>query len=355
MDSDKLNAWTNFISKLIWLIIVLLVAAGVGKWLLTQKPEAKPQAIEPVVKPIPKPPIDWAQVDRDLVAALTHAHALAETSATQRLQAWGDHMMVRVDEDFLEWYFDYWTQQRLGLKSLWYWTLHQALENQPDAAEAITEEIQNEFAKRVLRPEIAQLEMERIAEDMLHVYVNALTALLAAIPDKYEIPQPDWERYLDDIAVLTSKAEGNRRTPLTLKAITATSMGGGVALAQAFSPAMKKIGGKVSAKLAAKGASKVAGKTGAKVAGKFGGKFLGAIVGLGVIMWDVWDHYETKQVERPILQEALADYFVEVRHDLLYEPESGMMALVNEIEDSIIASLRTQPVQPEAGIAGDSL
>ena len=348
MDSDKLNAWTNFISKLIWLILVVIGAAVAGKWLLTREPDSKPQPPEPIAKPIPQPQINWAQVDRELVNVLTHAHALAETSATQRLQAWSDHMMRRVDEDFLEWYFDYWTQQRLGLKSLWYWTLHQALENQPDATEAITEEIQNEFAKRVLRPEIAQLEMERIAEDMLHVYVNELDAQLAVIPEKYEIPQPDWGRYLEDIAVLTAKAEGEGATPLSLKAVTVASMGGGVALVGALNPAMKKIGGKVSAKLAAKGASKVAGKTGAKVAGKFGGKFLGAIVGVGVIMWEVWDHYETKQVELPILREALAEYFFEVRHDLLHEPESGMMAIINEIESNMLASLRTQPAQVEA-------
>ena len=58
----------------------------------------------------------------------------------------------------------------------------------------------------------------------------------------------------------------------------------------------------------------------------------------------------------PRLEEfVVAEYFFEVRHDLLHEPETGMMAIVNEIEGNIISSLCTQPVQPETGIAGDSL
>lgn len=35
----------------------------------------------------------------------------------------GGLIKLRVDDDFLEWYFDYWNQQVLGLKSIWYWSV----------------------------------------------------------------------------------------------------------------------------------------------------------------------------------------------------------------------------------------
>jgi sensor domain CHASE-containing protein len=71
-----------------------------------------------------------------------------------------------------------------------------------------------------------------------------------------------------------------------------------------------------------------------------GGKSLGAIIGIGIIIWDVWDHQQTKKVERPRLRQAITDYFAEVKRSLLHEPESGVMSVLQAVEGNIIASLR---------------
>ena len=253
--------------------------------------------------------------------------------------------MTRVDADFLDWYFGYWHQQILGLKAIWYWSVTQVLSDAPAAAARITEDIQEQFATRVLRPEIAQLELERLTNEVLKIYVTKVSESLAPIPEKYQITPPDWERYLDDIAVVISRTEGNRDIPLTLKALTVTTGASTVALGYALHPAIKQIGSKVSGTLAGKAASNLAATTGAKVGAKAGGKFLGPIIGLGIIIWDVWDHQQTKKVERPVLRQAIADYFTEVQQNLLHAPESGVMSVLQTIEGNIISSLRKRSSQ----------
>jgi hypothetical protein len=343
MATEKITAWTRLLSRVIWFVIVLIVAATVGKWLVTDRSATAPPA--QTAKPLPKPAINWAQIDADIVHILKEAASAAEEAATHKLEAWTNALMTRVDADFLDWYFGYWNQQILGLKAIWFWSVSKVLSDAPDTAERITEDIQEQFATRVLRPEIAQLELERLTNEVLKIYVTKVSEYLAPIPEKYQITPPDWERYLDNIAVIISRTEGNRETPLTLKALTVTTAASAVALGHALTPAIKQIGSKVSGKLAGKAAGSMAAKTGAKVGAKAGSKFLGPIIGIGIIIWDVWDHHQTKKDERPILRQAIADYFTEVQQNLLHEPESGVMSVLHTIEGNIISSLRKRHSQ----------
>ncbi|MDZ7269756.1 MAG: hypothetical protein ONB48_20760 [candidate division KSB1 bacterium] len=347
MADNKRNVQAGLPAKIIWLIVVVIVIMIPGKWWLDR--EATDAARQ--TRPVPAPPVDWSQVDAAIVAVLAQARTAAETTATQKLEAWSDDLMWRVDHDFLDWYFGYWNQQKLALKALGYRVLHYIFANEPEAAARLTEEVQQEFAQRVLRPQIAQLELERITTEVLQVYLSRLTAGLAGIPAEYKIPAPEWERYLNDIAVLTTQTEGSREIALSLKAATAVSLTGGVLLAQTFRPTLQSLGSTVSGRLAGKAAgeaaAEVAVKTGGKVAARSGGKLLGLIVGFGIIIWEVWDHQQTEASERPKLRQTIADYFAEVNHSLLYDPETGIMSLIHGMEANIVASLRTQPPVPQ--------
>jgi hypothetical protein len=86
----------------------------------------------------------------------------------------------------------------------------------------------------------------------------------------------------------------------------------------------------------------ISAKTGGKVAAKAGGKFLGATVGVGVLVWDVWDHNKTKKENRPILRQSIEDYFKELKDILLKDPEVSMMVTFNDLEKQIFDSLRKQ-------------
>ncbi len=364
-NKDKLSSWAyfldalgNFSSKMVWTIIGIIVLAAIGRYLFfsarqSEEPPQQKQTAESI--PI-KDPIPWHEVDKEIVVALKAAHQTTDEFAQNKLGQWTKELEKRVDKNFLKWYFSYWQQQWLGLKSMGYWieekaaglpVIEKLFDEQPTMAQEITEDIQEEFAKRVLRPEIAQIQMERIAQQTIEVYVNELRKHLSAIPKKYDISKMDWDKHLSDIAVMTSRSEGDRQVALTLKTLFASGAGGGAVVAAKLTKMLKemiaKVGTKMTTKAAAKGAgkaaAKVASKTGGKLGAKVAGKFLGAIVGIGVIVWDVWDHHHTEKIERPILRQNIVDYLSELEHSLLYEPDAGLMTIIDNLEANIVSSL----------------
>lgn len=101
--ANLLKAWANLLAKVIWLFVVLIVLAGVGRWLLwPTTPTSVP--IE-TVKPVPPPPIDWSQVNTEIRDVLSNARAIAKSSATTKLDVWSEPLLHQVDNDFLNWYF----------------------------------------------------------------------------------------------------------------------------------------------------------------------------------------------------------------------------------------------------------
>ncbi|MCA9741663.1 hypothetical protein KC734_09000 [candidate division KSB1 bacterium] len=339
------------IRGLIYLAVAFIILAILGDYFISRDAEKKTAyqpPLPPVAKPIPKKVIPWHEVDAEVKETLFAARAEADTFAAGELQAWHERLMVRVDHDFLEWYFDYWNQQAIGFKGLYQTILNSIDESYPTAAEKITEEIQYEFAQRVLHPQLAQLELERITRETVNVYVENLRLGLEGIPEQYTIPKETWDRYLNGIAVITAGAEGNRTVSLSMKAITASSVGGAILLAKPVKVAAGKIGMKYSSRLAAKSTAKIAAKTGEKVASKSGGKLLGPIIGLGIIIWDAIDHEKTRAEAEPILRENIRIYLLEVKDQLLHDTENGVMAVVHEIETSILQSLVSKPALPDS-------
>jgi len=336
--AKNLDAVRKIFTSLIWVAIVIVILAALGRFFMFQDAGVN-EAQSPKDKPVIAT-VDWSEVDSAIAGAMEQSRLSAEAYAQNELNNWVGTLMERIDSDFLEWYFSYWTQQVLGLKSLWQYGLHQWIEGQPTAAEKLTEEIQEEFSKRVLRPQIAELELERIVRNTAAHYVKELRSNLDAVPETYKIPKAEWERYLEGIALTSSGVDANRETPVTLKALTASGAGGAVLLAGKMNLLIGKLSGKMMAKSAGKAASAMAAKTGAKVAAKAGGKFLGTIVGVGVLAWDVWDHIATEKENRPILRESLDDYLKEMKDILLNDPEAGMMVTFNDLEGQVLEAVR---------------
>ena len=354
MSKDQKNRFERYFTsllknfwRLIWLIIVVVVLAGIGRYLGLKSTEETPPKrvlIKPIVQSIP-----WSEVDQAVGTAITEARQETEVFAARKLDLWIDELMNRVDTDFLEWYFSYWTQQILGLEGLWQYGVNSFFENQPSAAEKLTEQIQEEFSKRVLRPQIAELVLERIVRESADYYVAELGKHLDVVPASYKIPQADWDRYLEGIALTTYGAEGNRETDITLKALTVTTVGGSVLLVGKMKYLIGKVSGKIMAKSAGKAAAKIATKTGAKVAAKGGGKFLGPIIGIGILVWDIWDHNITRKENRPILRQSISDYFTELKDILLHDGESGIMIIFNDLERQLYQALKVSEKQEWSG------
>ena len=356
-QDDRLSAWARLFealgsltSKIVWSLVAVVILAAIGRYLYVAAPGGQPSARHERRTTVSVPsPVPWHAVDHAMVEAFRTSHKVAEDVATARINAWAEALEQRIDDDFLTWYFSYFQQQWLGLKAIGYWTAEQVLHEHPTMAEKITEDIQEEFAKRVLRPEIAQMQLERIAHETVIEYVRALQHNMAPIPAQYNIPTADWDGYLSTIATLVARSEGNREIPLSLKIFTSGAVVGGIAsaatLTEVLKPVFARIGTKVSTTAATGGtslaAAKMASKTGAKVSVKAGGKFLGAIIGIGVLAWDLWDHQHTQRVERPMLRENLLDYLGELQHALLRDPEAGIMTMIEAVENTMVASLRS--------------
>ena len=338
--AESLEYIRRILTNSIWIIIIVVLLAGLG-WLVSQTvtPSSDDFVAEkttPQTKPV-IPEIDWQAVDASLVKAMKSAREDARTYATAELGKWVDELMMRVDDSFLDWYFNYWTQQLLGLKGLYQYGVHYVIESQPSASEKLTEEIQSEFASRVLRPQIAEKTLERIIQQTATLYINSLQYELESIPAQYGIRSAEWQQYLEDIALTTKASPGGRQTPLSLKALAVSGTGGALLLSASMKGLVTKVGSKVMTKSSGKVASAMAAKTGGKVVAKVGGKFFGKFTGIGVLIWDLWDHRQTQSHNRPHLRQTLQDYLTELKLLLLDDPEYGVMATLHDLERQVTA------------------
>ncbi len=325
------------VSKVLWTIAILILVAGVGK-LIFFKSSAKIPDRREIEKPVLEK-IDWEGVNKEIRSSLERSRKSAENRASELLDNWIGRLMKRVDNNFLPWYFGYWTQQKMGLDALLAQIWHWVDSGSPSAAEKITEEVQDEFSSRVLRPQIAQMELERIINSIVAGYSKSLSGDLDKIPVKYQIKRADWERYISDISRMAGNVEASREVSVSLKVLTGAGAGGLFLLFRAIKPVISKIGAKLSAKMSTKFASKLATKTGSKVALKSGGKFIGSIIAIGIIIWDVWDHYSTKKRALPVLKQNIKDYFTELKFSILRDPGYGIMTVIHKLELKIVNSL----------------
>jgi hypothetical protein len=284
---------------------------------------------------------DWSMVDADIVTAIKNADATAQNFASAKLDAWVDELMTRVDSSFLDWYFNYFNQKKLEFSApfvylssaISHWIDSDKPSPEQAVVEKITEDFQLEFAKRVLRPKIAQFELDKITNDTVNQYVSQLEKNISSIQGNYNIPKGDWERYLNEIAITINDTQGVRSN-LTLKTL------GSYLFVKAAIPTTVKIGSYIAAKFAAKAAAKMAAKTGAAIAGKIGAQLLDPIVGVGILIWDVWDYNHGVVVDRPILRKTILDYLSQVKNSLLDNPESGIMMSIHQLQDDILKSIQ---------------
>lgn len=368
--SDRTNrivAVSQFIKSVtpvIWVVVILVIVIRFWSTMpifgASNELKSSPKANSPVTVTVP-PPISTTQFDEQIGTALRNAHTKAETFANQELDNWIDELIDRVDNDFLNWYFDYFTQLYFGVKGITSdvssLISRKFNPNQPtlqeQKAENLTEEFQKEFASRVLRPEIAQLKLERFTRETINTYVAELSKELAGIQSEYKIPQADWERYLGGVSTTIFDIEGNKQS-LSMRAL---SRGSGYLVAVPLVKATGKIGGGVAAKFAAATSNKAAAKatiklstkTAGKVAGKFSAKTLSTVglnlidplAALGILAWDIWDNYHTAQVEKPIMREAILEYLQEVKMALLYNPQDSIMSAIYNFEGGIVKKIES--------------
>ena len=340
------KALFKVLSPLVWAIVIAIVLIPLAGRLVIAKSAvplapgfAAPQ--EFTVAPSPQ----LSHLDQDLVNAIQTARQNSRDYAASELDNWLGELDPRVDS-FLDWYFDYFNQKKLEISAPIVW-LGSAASNAVgigkvapnDAVNAkLTEAFQKEFTKRVLVPQTAQLRFEVITTEAAAMFVADLSQQISKIQGKYRIPQGQWERYLDTIATTVSDTEGNISN-LSLKAIVG---GTGYLAAKPFLlTSIGKVGSKVSAKFTASATAKLATKTGTSVAAELGTSLIDPIVGIGIVIWDLWDYNSTVAVDRPLLSNNIDGYLKSMERSLLDNPETGIMAAINQLESNVVKGVKT--------------
>lgn len=331
------------LSSLLWLAVLAIVAAYFGRSYIDFGAGAIP-LLEPPARQVPiMPAVAWTSVNQDIKEAVKSARERALAKAGKQLDEWHKTLMYRVDKDFLEWYFNYFNQQLVGFQYAYHAVHNYVVGSERSASESVVESIQQQFANRVLRPQVAQLELEQIARDAVEEFVQNLNQRLNEIPSRYKMPREEWERHLGSIAVMAASVEGDRSVPLTLKALSA-GMGAASAgmMAKAFAPVVKGAVGKMAALLSTKAAGTAVGTaaiatattTGAKVAGGIASGFLGPLIAVGIIGWDLFDHAKTVEENRPIMRQNIDDYLGQFQQQML-ESDGTIGGVIHGIETAI--------------------
>ena len=347
-DSDStsrvLNDSRKFVSVIIW-GFVALVATVLGTIYFTGNTAEAP-GTQVIMAPPQVERVTDATRDslyRSIRLAMEESRETAHEFAVNQMNGWTDKLKMRVDGDFLDWYFDYVQQQKMGLMYLGNRAKGAWVGNEDLAENELMKYIQAEFSEQVIRPEIARHEIETIAEKTAQVYVHALQDRLVEIPVLYNLTEDEWQQYLDDITQITYNTEGNRDFPFALK----TLYGAGAFGAAAISTSVARGIGKSAASAGSKAVGRTAGavavnasaKLGQQAGRKVAGKVLGAAIGVGLIIWEIWDYNETVAVERPRLSQQLKEYLDQVENELLYDAETGVMTVVDDIEAEILGTM----------------
>ncbi|MCC3404886.1 MAG: hypothetical protein JGK17_04690 [Microcoleus sp. PH2017_10_PVI_O_A] len=338
--TQRLKVITQFIktvTPMIWTVVILVVIIPLlGNFLISQS--LTNTATTTVVV---SPPHDFSKVNQDIKNAIQKANTTAETFASKELDKWETEVIARVDNSFLDWYFDYFNQKKMEF-TVPFNFVKSAVLNRFDmtaasraVSEKLTEDFQREFANRVLVPKNAQLKFQLITQDTANLYIAEVSKNVKVVQNNYNIPQVQWDKYLNDIA--TTISDKGNVSNLSLKVLVG---GSGYLIAKPLILGVAtKVGSKVTAKVASKAAAKIATKTGGTVASQLGVGLIDPIVGVGIIMWDLWDYNHTVTIERPILREHLVSYLKDVKKSLLTNPETGIMAAIYQLESGILKSL----------------
>jgi hypothetical protein len=354
---DKFFRISKQISPYIWAVVIAVVLIpAIGSWFIVQAfseelPEplatevlvtdlsqsgskAAPQTFEP----------DWAKFESLAKDKLRNARVQTEGFARNELDQWADDLTQRLDNSFLDWYFGYFHQKQLQYQSFFagisgkfeQWLDPSKPSPEEKIAEEITTEFQEEFAKRVLVPRISEYQLQNIAFRTSKEYIKQLGQEFNQAPIESGISAAEWNRYLDDVSVSIPGIIGD---PLDLPLKQITTAGAYVAFKPLISPFIPKVGSAVVAKLTTKAGAKIATKTGGMLAAKLGSTLLDAGVGVGIIIWDIWDVYHTANIEKPILRENLVDYLSKVEDSILENSDSGVMTVVDKTDQIILQSI----------------
>ncbi|MDB9511914.1 hypothetical protein PN499_12015 [Kamptonema animale CS-326] len=104
------------------------------------------------------------------------------------------------------------------------------------------------------------------------------------------------------------------------------------------------IGYKLAISFASKVAAKIAGKAAGAMIAKVGAQILDPVLGLGILIFDVWDYSNMVKDSKPALRQNILEFFNEVKWSILKAHENSIMAAIKDVEGNIITALESRSV-----------
>jgi hypothetical protein len=291
---------------------------------------------------------DWFQVNKHLIDAIRSAHDSTEEFAVAELNLWVDELMKKVDDRFMNWYFSYFNQKTMEFGVPFAWMAFQLdflnllkKENESNLnanqilQKRMIEDFESKFKELVLNPEEAQQFMMKLTERVGRNYASALGMKLATTQNAYQIPDRDWEIYLNNLATVIY-GTGNSQSSLNPETF-------GKVPTDVLIFTTAAVGGKLALSFAGKVAAKIAGKAAGAVVAKVSAQLIDPLLAVGLLVWDVWDYDKMVNESRPVLRQNILDYLNEVKWSILSSPENSIMAAIEDVEGKIITGLESRP------------
>lgn len=332
----------------------LIYAQQQPRWARLPEPRIREQ---PVVQAV-----DLSRLTPEIRQAVERSRSDGLQHARAELDSLHAEMMRKVDSSLLDWYFGYWTQQRLGLTYAYTsgktWLTGFVTDTDPEAAsKVLQEEIAREFELRVVPGPVLEQHLQRIAQQSVAVFVQSLQGHLQDIPRRYQVPPAQWDSYLEGITLIISGAEASRSVPVTLKALSAGVVLSGISVTAALAPyvtaqftqsmavagaarASGALAGSVGRRAATTLSRQVAARGLATGAGSWGGALTGGVALVALVAWEAWDHKSTVAENRPLLRNNI-DQFLRLYETGLLEPHGMLGGILHTLESQIATNIPT--------------
>lgn len=290
---------------------------------------------------------NWAEIDQQLVEALESAYSNTENFASRELDRWVAKRAENIDHPFLDWYFNFFHQKitQIGVPFAWLalkmdgqLKLFQSEEEKTknlNTDEIINRRMQAEmrqkFADMVLNEE-ALSDIKDIVERTAQNYASAIGVGFAKVKSRYRVPDQDWENHMDALSqMITNTATQGLGLPgsalsgmLTEKILLVTAASAGT---------------KLTASLVTKSTSKLLAKGGSVIAAKWGATLVDPVVGLGLIVWEIWSYKANVAKNRPQMRANLVGYITQLRNGI-QDGGNGIMDAILDLQNDFVRQLQ---------------
>lgn len=292
---------------------------------------------------------DWDKIDSSIAAAIKKVRLRTEEFANHQLDFWVAERMRQVDDQFLNWYFDFFHQKATqdGMPFAWlafqadFLNLLKAEDEKGLSADQIIqkrmlEEFEQKFNEMVLN-ETAIDDLRSRIKEVADTYASAVEVQFDLSMAKYHVSEQDWQQHNAQISQLIYNT-GTSQSSLQPESLS-------ILLTDKILTQMSAVvGSKLAITLGVKMAPKLAIKGGAIAIAGTGAKFIDPILIFGVLTWDVVDYQQMVNKSRPELRKNIEDYLNIVKLNILDAPDGSIMATLDEVEEEVETALVNQTI-----------